>query len=135
MYLNLDMMRKTILLNLLNYDLRFDIVFALRFDHYPDLIPISIGKNIFRIRINRFKRARLEKGSSFRTDVSYFMLFFLSVLSPRRSWFQIDLYIPFDRPLNRLCLILFVFCKSAPSIFAQMSACMPTVYWPQIHSI
>ena len=54
-------MRKTILLDLLNYDLRFDIVFALRFDHYPDLIPISIGKNIFRIRINRFKRARLEK--------------------------------------------------------------------------
>jgi hypothetical protein len=42
--LNLDLMRKKNLLNLLKRDLRFDIVSALNFDHYPDLIPISIGK-------------------------------------------------------------------------------------------
>jgi hypothetical protein len=33
-------MRERILLDLLNHDLRFDIVFELNFDHYLDLIPI-----------------------------------------------------------------------------------------------
>jgi hypothetical protein len=38
--LNLVLMRERILLDLLNHDLRFDIVFELNFDHYLDLIPI-----------------------------------------------------------------------------------------------
>ena len=42
--LNLDLMRKRSLLNFLKRDRRFDIVFALNIDHYPDLISISIGK-------------------------------------------------------------------------------------------
>jgi hypothetical protein len=35
-------MHEKILLNLLNHDLIFDIVFELNFDQYLDLIPISI---------------------------------------------------------------------------------------------
>jgi len=54
--LNLHLMREKSLLNLLNFDLRFDIVFALKFDHYPDRIPISIGKKLFRIQTNRLTK-------------------------------------------------------------------------------
>ena len=50
--LNLDLMSKISLLNLLKRDRRFDIVSALNIDHPPDLIPISITKNILRIREN-----------------------------------------------------------------------------------
>ena len=42
--LNLDQMHEKILLNLLNLDLIFDIVFVLNFDHYLDLIPIQRKK-------------------------------------------------------------------------------------------
>lgn len=46
--LNLDQMREKILLNLLNLDLIFDIVFVLNFDHYLDLIPIQKNGNLQR---------------------------------------------------------------------------------------
>ena len=38
--LNLVQMHEKILLNLLNHDLIFDIVFVLNFDHYLGLIPL-----------------------------------------------------------------------------------------------
>lgn len=46
--LNLDQMHEKILLNLLNLDLIFDIVFVLNFDHYLDLIPIQKNGNLQR---------------------------------------------------------------------------------------
>ena len=54
--LNLVPRHEKILLNLLNHDLRFDIVFVLNFDHYHDLIPILNSNELFKDQLKKKQR-------------------------------------------------------------------------------
>lgn len=98
--LNLVLMHEKILLNPPNHDLRFDIVFALNFDHYPDLIPIW-KKSISKIKSDGRKQNILLK------EVDKHLRFSLLELSEdfsnRRTVVKQSL---FQNHLSRLSIIL-----------------------------